>query len=327
MTANRLEVLARDLAERCIRREPTEDGRVELKAEWPDPRKAARQLAGHANAARGEPIIWLIGIDETRACVPGVLARQLNDWLPQVESCFDSGVAPRLLRDVNVTVGSGTVVALYFETERAPYVFRKSAEAAEVLWREGTRLRFASRTELLKLLIPFQSLPDIELLTAEVCVSTLRGVDAPKTEHTVSLHATVYVTPVTSGTLVFPFHRCLATIEIAGAEFDLSDFTLGPQQILHDYDGVSLRSASRTVAATPTEALLSGPGLAVVSADATINVKAAASLSRHSASLRLRMRPAGVDRAVVLDTELASAPPGAHEIARWSLSDNGSHAL
>ena len=39
---------------------PSEDARVELKAEWIEAQKAARQIAGHANAARGDPILWLV---------------------------------------------------------------------------------------------------------------------------------------------------------------------------------------------------------------------------------------------------------------------------
>ena len=47
-----------------------EDATVELKAEWLEPVKAARRLGGHANAARGANILWLIGVDETK---PGTL--------------------------------------------------------------------------------------------------------------------------------------------------------------------------------------------------------------------------------------------------------------
>lgn len=42
-----------------------EDSRIECKSDWPSVDKV-RQLAGHANAARGETIIWIIGIDEKR---------------------------------------------------------------------------------------------------------------------------------------------------------------------------------------------------------------------------------------------------------------------
>ncbi|PYS76160.1 MAG: hypothetical protein DMF66_16260 [Acidobacteria bacterium] len=45
--------------------QPNEDARVELKAAWPnDAYKAARQIAAHANPAGGEPILWVIGVDQ-----------------------------------------------------------------------------------------------------------------------------------------------------------------------------------------------------------------------------------------------------------------------
>ena len=48
----------------CVKRgQPNEDFLVELKRDWIDEAKAARRIAGHANAARGENILWLIGFD------------------------------------------------------------------------------------------------------------------------------------------------------------------------------------------------------------------------------------------------------------------------
>jgi hypothetical protein len=67
--------------------QPNEDSRVELKKEWPDPVKAARRLAGHANSARGESILWLIGIDEKEG-VTGITQNDLADWYAQVKSFF-----------------------------------------------------------------------------------------------------------------------------------------------------------------------------------------------------------------------------------------------
>ena len=58
----------------CVKRgQPNEDFLVELKRDWIDEAKAARRIAGHANAARGENILWLIGFDEKEGvdCVIG----------------------------------------------------------------------------------------------------------------------------------------------------------------------------------------------------------------------------------------------------------------
>jgi len=40
---------------------PVEDARVEIKSTWPEAKQGARRIAGHANAAHGEP-------DRTQSC-------------------------------------------------------------------------------------------------------------------------------------------------------------------------------------------------------------------------------------------------------------------
>lgn len=97
-------------------RKDTEDQRVELKAEWPDPGKAARRIGGHANAARGDTILWLIGVDESRGVV-GTTAVDLASWYPQVDSWFD-GPAPSVT-PVVVPIDGTTIVALLFDTDRS----------------------------------------------------------------------------------------------------------------------------------------------------------------------------------------------------------------
>ncbi len=76
-----IELLANRIITRLQSGQPTEDDAlVELKAEWPDPAKAARRIAAHANSARGERIVWLLGIDEGRRSVPGVEATAPAQW-------------------------------------------------------------------------------------------------------------------------------------------------------------------------------------------------------------------------------------------------------
>jgi len=48
------ELWVRDTVARTARGEPVEDATTELKSEWIPAVQAARRLAGHANAARGE---------------------------------------------------------------------------------------------------------------------------------------------------------------------------------------------------------------------------------------------------------------------------------
>jgi hypothetical protein len=106
-----------------------------------------------ANAAKGEPVLWLIGVDEKGATIPGAEHRELNNWYPQLVKEFDEGVAPALLVDLNVNSDGKTVVALLFETTSAPFVIKvPNTDRLEIPWREGTRTRSAKRAELIRLL-------------------------------------------------------------------------------------------------------------------------------------------------------------------------------
>ena len=55
----------------------SEDDRLEMKTEWPtDFAKTSRQLAGHANAARGGQILWIIGLNQRAGTVTGADERE-----------------------------------------------------------------------------------------------------------------------------------------------------------------------------------------------------------------------------------------------------------
>jgi hypothetical protein len=161
VNAQEIELWARDTVVAVLANQPIEDSRIELKSSWPEPRKAADRMAGQANAARGVPILWLIGVDEKNQRLTNVDPLELSSWYKSVERFFD-GFAPRLAVDVNVRIGSDTVVALYFETEQgAPYVveFTKGSYPEFVVpWREGTGLRAARRDDLLRILVPIRRL-------------------------------------------------------------------------------------------------------------------------------------------------------------------------
>jgi hypothetical protein len=59
-----VEIWALAVLQRIARGGVYESALVELKADWPNPQRTARRIAGHANAARGDNILWLIGVDE-----------------------------------------------------------------------------------------------------------------------------------------------------------------------------------------------------------------------------------------------------------------------
>jgi hypothetical protein len=78
------------------------------------------------------------------------------------------------LRNFALRFNDVTLVALCFETDRAPYVVlnadfgtvRGDPAKREVPWREGNSTRSAKRQELLRLLAPTVRLPEVEILSA-----------------------------------------------------------------------------------------------------------------------------------------------------------------
>jgi hypothetical protein len=75
MRPQQIESWAHQVIEDVEKKQYKEDIRVELKTVWPSDNlnKVARQLGAHANAARGEPVLWLLGVDEKAGTVPGVI--------------------------------------------------------------------------------------------------------------------------------------------------------------------------------------------------------------------------------------------------------------
>lgn len=133
------------LVERVNKKMPVEDSREELKADWvADPPKMARQLAAMANAAHGQSILWVIGLDQEKGVV-GASNAELANWWPPISSLFD-GLAPTFT-DLNIPVENKTVVALLFTTDRFPYVVKADRDRLELPWREGRRTRSAKRFE------------------------------------------------------------------------------------------------------------------------------------------------------------------------------------
>ncbi len=106
-----IESWALRVLEKVEKHSPIEDSLVELKTTWIDAAKAARRIAGHANAARGESILWLIGVDEENGIV-GANHQELSNWLSTVQSHFDGITESRMplsVRIVKRETNTGTV--------------------------------------------------------------------------------------------------------------------------------------------------------------------------------------------------------------------------
>ena len=172
MRPGELEFKVLGILERVEKGMPLEDSQVECKAEWPTcDAKTARQLGGHANAARGQPVLWLFGVDEKAKRIPGVATTEFSDWYAAVRKHFEEAWAPDPECSINVSWKGVTVRAVLFETNRAPYVRKNSEGGAiqfEVPWREADSTRTAKRRDLLRLLVPLQKMPELEITSANL---------------------------------------------------------------------------------------------------------------------------------------------------------------
>lgn len=224
MKFQEIERWALSVLERVTTGGHVEDARVELKAEWPpDPSKAARRIAGHANAARGAPILWLIGVDEKNQRVVGASQQDFSSWWSSVRASFD-GVWPHV-SDVVVPFGDVSVIAMLFETDRAPFVVRNSAGGHikfEVPWREATGVRTARREDLVRILIPTLLVPDHDVLSASISEIN-RAKSSNATVKLGHLRVDLCVIPRTEALVNVLFYRCEAKFRVGAAGWNQLD--------------------------------------------------------------------------------------------------------
>ena len=288
----------------------------------------ARWIAGHANAARGEPFLWLIGVSERRGVLE-ISHEELSTWWSQARAQFN-GPPPRMT-SVNVPVGDMTVVALRFEPEQPPYVVKNPAYNAtddpdrvkyEVPWREGTEIRTATHADLVLLLVPLSYVPDIEVLSGELSCTPIKN--HPSAHVRWRLNFALYMVPKTQDRVTIPFHRCRVVVGVGNmiSEIEMRDVTLRPDQPLWipllNAEGMSSppRPLSRTVDSTPHETLLSGPGKGNLQAET--ETPPIAGLSESAARISISIGLAELHSAgTTIDVELDRAVVDGEKIT-WS---------
>lgn len=276
MRLNEIEAWALAIADRAIAHQPVEDDRVELKAAFIEPDKAARRLAGHANAARGSSLLWIIGIDDDAGTIPGVAASDFAEWWARIEALFNE-VAPDV-RVVNVPYDRVTMVALLINPDRAPFAVANPAHGRtgggpvelEVPWREGTATRSARRSDLLRLLVPALTTPQIEVLHASLTLSLQRhqlsDPSGPREDDSVRLTARFYIEHLSSEMLIIPDHRTSAEVLNASGKRLLTTegLELGTSGIRRTYSasGIGREDVRLTVERGAGQLLVHAPGLA-----------------------------------------------------------------
>lgn len=299
-----LELLVIELVEAALRLQPVDDPRVAFKRVWPvDAGAAARELAGAANAARAEPVLWLIGVDEERGAVQRCNAEDLAGWYGNLCAWFD-GIAPTLEQSLDVVIAGEPVVALLFATERAPFAVRPAAPDVliqrEIPWREAKATRSATREDLLRMLAPAARLP-----AATVRSGILTYCWSPK-EIPWMLWLDVYLVPSGTERVVLPDHQCWAQVSQGAYEIWRAPALGAP----HEH--------APTLHKGPSELILDGPGLARF--NAMYEVQDAAFDRDLPVTISVYACPAGAETSLVMGSTLRPQPAlSSEEQIGWSL--------
>ena len=234
--------------------------------------------------------------------------------------------------DLVVPYNGVTVVALLFETVRAPFVVRNPLFGSvrgeiishEVPWREGTSIRSASRSNLIKLLIPSVALPEIEILSAELIASKS---DRDDSRLNWNLSAKLYLVSQVAGELIIPKHRCEFSFEVQGVlgRTSFSQIFLSAPSV---YGVARAIRTSLTVESTSTEVIVNGAGLVMLSASASS--KNDREFSSAPARIVGTIRTAHDDRPIVIALTLAPSGSSGKYSGEWKLerqADAESHSL
>ncbi|MFE3382662.1 ATP-binding protein [Streptomyces anulatus] len=294
MRRTQIELLTIQAVDRVLNGLGNEDSRIEFKSVWPEPEKY-RQLAGHANSARGEEILWIIGVDEKGGRLTHPEPVDLATWWARMSKNFDGQVVPELA-DLQVPVEGGMVTALLFQTDRTPYVVNTKGGGGEkeIPIRDGTRTRSASRFEVLRLLSPAVVLPQCVLLKASANASE-RVFQRKRWQ--IDGTAVLYVDQKVGESTFFPLHEMQGLVTLKRDAEVLSSMALklaGPWSGVDQQHGTTWRSDG---------ALSDGP----TALDVTFLATGYESLPREVLSatrfdLSMTLGVAGTDRKVRIST-------------------------
>ncbi len=302
-----------------------EDSRVELKRDWIEEKVAARQLAGLANAAKSDYVLWIVGLDEKEGVVAFDQGRW-GDWWTKVTLSFDENVYPTAVERF-VPTAYGVVLAILFDVRAKPFVIRDPNFGTvkgqvlqwEVPWREGVKTRSARRHELLVLLGPTLERIRFELLSGRV--ATVPSFRAKGAEF--RLIVGVYAFPPTKQ-VVIPFYRCSGMVRFEHKEVTFGNVRLlepvsGPARGIFDADTVE--RSSLTIRSTDDEVIINGPGRIDIEATFRLSSPDAFRTQRGWVLLELGGVP-GSD-AVVMEFGIAPRPDLERSGTRWLVERAG----
>lgn len=321
MRKQELETFARHFITQALAGRSVEDSGVELKALWIDAKKAARILAAHANAAGGDAVIWLMGIDEKGKKIDGVEANEMSNWINTLAKQFD-GEPPVLTCHANIHYTEGTVVALYFETTGSPYVIKNSKGGSpefEVPYRRGNETRTANRADLLRILLPKLKYPVIELRNSKL--NLLINRNQPNANPVPLLDrfdwtftAELYFTPRTKDPIVIPHKDCFLRFNIDDLlnQFYKLPFVFKPI-------GKSL-----TIRHSASEIIIDGPGsvgLEAIKGCSHFDSRLKIAVPRGLANIGVEIKPVYTEKKIMVRTVLGCSNKLPGTIAKILLNE------
>jgi hypothetical protein len=285
-----------------------EDDFTECKARWPE-KTTARQLAGLANRAAGEPIIYIVGVHDKTGQVTDPGPTDPNDWWAGMRGQFDQ-TPPDIIVHMQVFVEAGEAVHAYaFDTSRAPYVVKTSGSALDVPYRDSTGTRSAHRHELVRMLLPTVNTPPAVLLHAQLSASWRAAQDEGELEHGRRTpaqaeiayfggNATCFFEHIGPHAVMLPTHGMKGSVQCADwrGEIEVSTYPPSDKNRLPTQFGVEVRSDG---------IVISGPGTATFYVQGSIPLDEMASFEAATeVELSLMFDVVGSTRAVHADGRL-----------------------
>ena len=237
-----IEAEARQIINRALKGTKKEDGRGEVKKQLPVPLKKgdeytskdqwkrwAERIAAMANAASGEPFIWVIGVDDIKKKLYNVKDFDTASWSARISSYFCDNEAPEM-DDKIIEYDGYTLLALRFYPDSPPYVtkFKKSGYPEFIVpWRKGTGVKAANKGELKQILLPVKQLPKTVFFGCQI-------VGEGKIENMGAFHmrllARFYIEPIDSNILSIPYNKCEVTFEFFGFSAELVPINIRSQR-------------------------------------------------------------------------------------------------
>lgn len=170
--------------------------------------------AGHANAAGGEPILWLVGVDQVTTKLTGFPAEDTAAVWRRLLREFNGHHAPEPSTDVRVPWKNSAVLAIRFETDQPPYVVRNAASGPvdwDVPWRTLTETRSATREQLLRILVPVSRQPTVDVRPSTLFIEERDG-EEKRDFWQVAL--ALYIVPPEDGRYVYPFKDFVVDVSV-----------------------------------------------------------------------------------------------------------------